>query len=50
MSGLNRNAPFGIFTTLFAHATGIETYAVIPGNSRTSGLSNSMVVLYVTTF
>src|SRR6266700_3959735 len=45
ISGLNRRAPLGIFTTLLAQATGIETYAVIPGNSLTSGLSTSMVVL-----
>ncbi len=44
-SGLKRSAPLGILMTLFAQATGMDTYAVIPGKSLTSGLSNSITVL-----
>src|SRR5262249_619153 len=43
------SAVFGILITSLAVATGIVTYAVIPGNSFCSGLANSMMVSYVTT-
>src|SRR6202790_3329308 len=49
-SGLKRNAALGTLMTLVAVATGMLTYAVIPGNSFNSGLSKSMTVSYVTTF
>ena len=41
---------FGSFTAPWTVATGIVTYAVIPGNSFRSGLSKSMMQSYVTTF
>ena len=44
-SGVNRSAEFGTRRTFFASPVMMETVAVMPGRSFSSGLSTSTIVV-----